>query len=175
MLGFALLGLRQGLDVVGIARKDVSAVSPFIHGLVVQVDVRLREEGDETVLDVQLHRRRPGIFAASGTPEVEASALIAELPDTPHDRGHGDPLCPDRTDEGVVDINENDLLLHGMPGNAWRELDEGSAPHIRARCIVEQWTQHPVELHLMEMLEHAGIGGVLPISSRVYRCTQMIR
>lgn len=106
MLGFALLGLRQGLDVVGIARKDVSAVSPFIHGLVVQVDVRLREEGDETVLDVQLHRRRPGIFAASGTPEVEASALIAELPDTPHDRGHGDPLCPDRTDEGVVNINE---------------------------------------------------------------------
>jgi hypothetical protein len=99
-------------DIIRIPRKYVPAIAPCMDRLVIQICIRLGQEGKKAVLDTQFDRRGTGILRAAGTPQVQRDTLPMEFTNPRHDRRHGDALGAKRANQGVIDIHEYDALLH---------------------------------------------------------------
>lgn len=82
--------------------------------LVVEQHVRLREEGDEAVANIQLDGRVPGVGGTASAPAVELRALAMEAADVFDGRRDRDALRSDRTHQRVVHVDVDHEILRSQ-------------------------------------------------------------
>ena len=93
---------------------NVQELGPLHDMLIVDDDVRLREESGKTVRDVELLGALLGVVCAPGTPAVKQRAVPVKITDVLDDGGDRDALAANTANERIVNVDVNaKLAAHG--------------------------------------------------------------
>jgi hypothetical protein len=105
------------LGIAGLRGINMLECVPLMDWLIINDDVRLRQEANETITDAQLISGRARIVSAARTPQIKIYTIGFEPTHFSHDAGHGDSFRPHGTNQGVINIHEYDVRFHAArPG-----------------------------------------------------------
>jgi hypothetical protein len=83
---------------------DVENLRPLCHLLVIDDDLRLREEAGKTVRKTELFGALSSVICAAGTPAVEKRAVCMQLSHVLNHGRNGNTLAASAANERVVNV-----------------------------------------------------------------------
>lgn len=63
----------------------MSAKTPFVNRLIVNIGVRLGQKGYEATFNAKFCRRRAGVLGSAGAPQVKRNTLLMQDPNLRND------------------------------------------------------------------------------------------